>query len=62
MDYGRLGERQRSYFPIVEIVSFLLLLGAIILVMLELIDYGNQRDQLPTDLTVAGMQTVTFQR
>ncbi|MCD4685424.1 MAG: class A beta-lactamase-related serine hydrolase [Anaerolineae bacterium] len=55
MDYGRLGERQRAYFPIVEIVSFLLLLGAIILIMLEVVDYGNQRDDLPTDLTVAGI-------
>ncbi len=55
MDYGRLGERQRMQFPVLEIVSTLLLLGAILLVMFEVIDYSDQRDNLPTDLTVAGI-------
>lgn len=55
MDYGRLGERQRVQFPLLEIVSALLLLGAILLVMFELVAYGDQRDELPTDLTVAGI-------
>lgn len=55
MDYGRLGERQRVQFPVLEILSSLLILGAILLVMFELVDYSNQRDSLPTDLTVAGI-------
>lgn len=55
MDYGRLGERQRGQFPVLEILSSLLILGAILLVMFELVDYSNQRDSLPTDLTVAGI-------
>ncbi len=55
MDYGRLGERQRIRFPILEIIASLLMLGAILLVMFELIDYSSQRDSLPTDLTVAGI-------
>jgi len=54
MDYGRLGERQRRLrMPVLEILSALLLLGAIVLAMLELVAYSNQKDSLPTDLTIA---------
>ncbi len=56
MDYGRLGERRRRFqFPIVEIISAILLLMAIVLGMFELVLYSNQKDNLPTDLTVAGV-------
>lgn len=56
MDYGRLGERQRSFqFPLLEISSAILLLMAIVLGMFELVNYSNQKDDLPTDLTVAGV-------
>ena len=56
MDYGRLGERPRGLqFPLLEIASAILLLGAIVLGMLELIAYSNQKDSLPTDLTVAAI-------
>ncbi len=56
MDYGRLGERRRGFqFPLLEIVSSLLLLAAIVVTMLELIAYSEQRNSLPTDLTVAGI-------
>ena len=56
MDYGRLGERRRNFrFPIVEILSAILLLMAIVLGMFELVNYSNQKDNLPTDLTVAGV-------
>ncbi|MBN1565306.1 MAG: serine hydrolase [Anaerolineae bacterium] len=56
MDYGRLGERRRNFqFPILEILSALMLLMAIVLSMFELVTYSNQKDDLPTDLTVAGV-------
>jgi beta-lactamase class A len=56
MDYGRLGERQRRMtLPILEIFSFILLLIATVLVMLELVQYSQQKDDLPTDLTIAGV-------
>ncbi len=56
MDYGRLGERPRGLqFPLLEIASAILLLGAIVLGMLELVAYSNQKDTLPTDLTIAGI-------
>ena len=56
MDYGRLGERQRRLtLPIVEIFSSLLLLAAVVLIMLELVRYSEQKDDLPTDLTIAGI-------
>ena len=56
MDYGRLGERRRGmHFPLLEIASAILLLGAIVLTMVELVAYSNQKDSLPTDLTVAGI-------
>ena len=55
-DYGRLGERQRGVqLPVLEILSSILLLIAIVLGMLELVRYSDQRDTLPTDLTVAGI-------
>jgi beta-lactamase class A len=54
MDYGRLGERRRRLrFPLLEIGASILLLIAIVMAMLELVAYSNQKDQLPTDLTVA---------
>ncbi len=56
MEYGRLGERQRRMrVPVLEILSSLLLLGAIILGMLELVEYSSTKDDLPTDLTIAGI-------
>lgn len=56
MDYGQLGERQRGFqFPVLAIVSALLLLVTIVLAMLELVAYSDTRDSLPTDLTVAGI-------
>lgn len=56
MDYGRLGERQRGMqFPLLEIISSVLLLGAILLGMIELVQYSNAKDSLPTDLTMAGI-------
>ncbi|MEW6577778.1 MAG: serine hydrolase [Chloroflexota bacterium] len=56
MDYGQLGERRRGFqLPVLEIVSALLLLVAIVLTMLELVAYSDTRDSLPTDLTVAGI-------
>ncbi len=56
MDYGRLGERQRGLqLPFLEIASSILLLGAIVLFMLELVAYSNEKESLPTDLTVAGI-------
>jgi beta-lactamase class A len=56
MDYGRLGERQRRLtLPVLEILSSILLLVAVILIMLELVQYSKQKDQLPTDLTIAGV-------
>lgn len=55
-DYGRLGERKRSFqLPLIEIASAILLLGAIVLGMIELVAYSNQQESLPTDLTVAGI-------
>lgn len=54
MDYGRLGERQRNFqFPLLELGSAVLLMMAIVLGMFELVNYSNQKDELPTDLTVA---------
>ena len=59
MEYGRLGERQRRMrVPVLEILSSLLLLGAIILGMLELVEYSSTKDDLPTDLTIAGIRSV----
>ena len=56
MDYGRLGERQRRLtLPIVEIFSSILLLIAVVLAMLELVRYSEEKDALPTDLTIAGV-------
>jgi len=56
MDYGRLGERQRGFqLPLLEIVSSLVLLVAVVLTMFELVAYSEERDSLPTDLTVAGI-------
>lgn len=56
MDYGRLGERQRGLqLPFLEIASSILLLGAIVLIMIELVAYSNEKESLPTDLTVAGI-------
>jgi beta-lactamase class A len=56
MDYGQLGERRRGFqVPVLEILSALLLLAAIVLVLLELVSYSDTRDSLPTDLTVAGV-------
>ncbi len=56
MDYGRLGERQRRIgVPVLEILSAILLLGAILLGMVELIQYSEDQDSLPTDLTIAGI-------
>ena len=57
MDYGRLGERQRRLtLPIVEIFSSILLLIAVVLAMLELVRYSEEKDALPTDLTIAGVR------
>jgi hypothetical protein len=56
MDYGRLGERQRRLtLPVLEIASSILLLGAVVLIMLELVQYSEQKDDLPTDLIIAGV-------
>ena len=56
MEYGRLGERQRGLqLPLLEIISSILLLIAIVLGMFELVKYSNAKDDLPTDLTVAGI-------
>jgi beta-lactamase class A len=56
IDYGRLGERRRNFrFPLLELVSAILLLMAIVLGMFELVNYSNQKDNLPTDLTMAGV-------
>lgn len=56
MDYGRLGERQRGLqLPFLEIASAILALGAIVLLMVELVAYSNMKESLPTDLTVAGI-------
>ncbi len=56
MDYGRLGERQRRLtLPVLEIFSAILLLVAVVLIMLELVQYSQQKDELPTDLTIAGV-------
>ena len=56
MDYGQLGERRRGFqLPVLEILSALLLLAAIVLALLELVSYSDTRDSLPTDLTVAGV-------
>jgi hypothetical protein len=56
MDYGRLGERQRRLtLPVLEIFSAILLLVAVVLIMLELVQYSLQKDELPTDLTIAGV-------
>jgi beta-lactamase class A len=56
MDYGRLGERQRRLtLPVLEIFSSILLLVAVVLIMLELVQYSQQKDELPTDLTIAGV-------
>jgi beta-lactamase class A len=56
VEYGRLGERQRGLqLPLLEIVSSILLLIAIVLGMFELVKYSNAKDDLPTDLTVAGI-------
>ncbi len=56
MDYGQLGERRRGFqLPMLEILSALLLLVAIMLALLELVSYSDTRDSLPTDLTVAGV-------
>jgi beta-lactamase class A len=56
MDYGRLGERRRRLsLPVLEILSSILLLVASVLVMLELVRYSQQKDELPTDLTIAGV-------
>ncbi|MBN2304825.1 MAG: serine hydrolase [Anaerolineae bacterium] len=55
-DYGRLGERQRGMqLPLLEILSSLLLLGAILVGMFELVNYSNDKESLPTDLTMAGI-------
>ena len=54
-DFGRLGERRRAQIPLLEILSSILLLGAIVLTMFELVQYSNDKDSLPTDLTVAGV-------
>jgi hypothetical protein len=56
IDYGRLGERRRNFrFPLLELISAILLLMAIVLGMFELVNYSNQKDNLPTDLTMAGV-------
>ncbi len=56
-DYGRLGERPRgTRFPVLEILSALLLGAAIVLAMVELVRYSNSKDALPTDLMIAGVQ------
>jgi beta-lactamase class A len=56
MDYGRLGDkRRRLMLPVLEIVSSILLLVAVVLIMLEMVQYNRQRDDLPTDLTIAGV-------
>ncbi len=55
LDYGRLGEKQRVSLPFLEIISGLLLFGAVVMGMMELVRYSSQRDSLPTDLTVAGI-------
>ena len=56
MDYGRLGERQRRLsLPVLEILSSIMLLVAVVLIMLELVQYSKQKDALPTDLTIAGV-------
>ncbi len=56
MDYGRLGERQRRLtLPVLEIFSAILLLVAVVLIMLELVQYSQQKDELPTDLIIAGV-------
>jgi len=56
VEYGRLGERQhRMRVPVLEILSSMLLFGAIILGMLELVEYSSTKDDLPTDLTIAGI-------
>jgi beta-lactamase class A len=56
MEYGHLRERQRRlHLPLLEIFSTLLVFGAIVLGMIELVQYSNARakDQLPTRLTIA---------
>lgn len=56
MEYERLGERQRGLrLPVVEVLSALMLLAAIVLGMIEMVKYSNTKDSLATDLTVASI-------
>jgi len=56
MEYGYLRERQRRLrLPVLEILSALLVIGAIVWGMIELVNYSNTRDSLQTDLTIAGI-------
>ncbi|NDJ75961.1 MAG: serine hydrolase, partial [Chloroflexi bacterium] len=53
MEYERLGERRRGVqVPVMQILSAILLLGAIVLGMIELVKFSNTKDDLATDLTV----------
>lgn len=56
MEYGSLREGQRGLrVPVLEIVSALLLLAAIVLAMFELVQYSNTQESLQPDVTVAGI-------
>ncbi|MBN1202348.1 MAG: serine hydrolase [Anaerolineae bacterium] len=56
MQYGTLRDSQRGLqLPWLEIVSAILLLIAIVLGMIELVQYSNTKDSLQTDLTIAGI-------
>lgn len=56
MEYGSLREGQRGLrVPVLEIVSAILLLAAIVLGMFELVQYSNAQESLQPDVTVAGI-------
>ncbi|WP_119066769.1 serine hydrolase [Aggregatilinea lenta] len=56
MEYGHLREdRRRLQLPVLEIFSALLLLAAIVVSMIELVQYSNTQESLQPDVTVAGV-------
>lgn len=56
MEYGHLREdRRRLQLPVLEIFSAALLLAAIVLGMIELVQYSNTQESLQPDVTVAGI-------
>jgi beta-lactamase class A len=55
MSLGKLGQHKKRRLPLLSMLSASFILGALVLLALQLVSFAQTRDRLPTDITVAGV-------